>query len=59
MKWSTRKRETKRREKYRKKEEWHKWFAWFPVSEGYYRYWLEFVDRKYKPGWWDDSGNLW
>ena len=25
---------------------WHKWFAWYPVTIGYYRVWLEPVLRK-------------
>lgn len=24
---------------------WHKWFAWYPVSIGNRRYWLEYVER--------------
>lgn len=27
--------------------EWHKWFAWFPVTVDKHLVWLEFVERRY------------
>jgi hypothetical protein len=42
-----------REERIRKKEEWHKWFAWFPVTVGIegkhkVKVWLSFVQRRGK-----------
>jgi hypothetical protein len=33
-----------------RREEWHRWFAWYPVRIGNQRVWLETVERKGR--WW-------
>ena len=30
---------------------WHRWFAWYPVSDGKITYWLETIERMGEPGW--------
>jgi hypothetical protein len=33
----------------RDQEEWHPYFAWFPVTVGRQRVWLEWIERKLVP----------
>jgi hypothetical protein len=35
----------------RRKEEWARWFAWYPVNVGYQVVWLEVVERRRAKGW--------
>lgn len=37
MKWQS---------KYQKNFQWHKWFAWYPISWGNYNYWLQWIWRR-------------
>ncbi len=30
-------------------DEWHRWFAWFPIQVGDHYYWLQFLERKRDP----------
>jgi len=56
MKWIRKTLESKKIEK----EQWHKWFAWFPVTIYFYknncviRCWLEKVERV---GYWYETGS--
>jgi hypothetical protein len=37
-------------------DQWHRWFAWYPVRIGDERVWLEFVERRItEGGLFDDS----
>ena len=51
-------------EKTRRREEWHTWFAWFPVMVGQttdehcIKVWWDYVERKGKFSW-DSQGGCW
>lgn len=32
---------------------WHKWFAWYPLSDGNIIWWLENVKRRNISGWYE------
>ena len=43
------------------REEWHRWFAWYPViitrvGDPQFRAWLKFVERKWSPGTYTGAG---
>lgn len=33
-----------------KRQEWHRWWAWYPVDDGAERVWLEWVERRHLHG---------
>lgn len=39
---------------YPSKQDWHKWFAWHPVSVGNEAVWLEVIERKVSYSIYDD-----
>jgi hypothetical protein len=51
MKCSRKSADDRRIAEFNKIQEWHRWFAWFPVNDGMLNwFWFCFVERKYMLG---------
>lgn len=48
MKWNH-----KTLRKWEQMSKWHKWFAWYPLSDGNIIWWLENVKRRNISGWYE------
>lgn len=62
MKWQIESYHDRNRRERKSLMTWHKWFAWYPVTNAEYntRMWLEVVERRllYTYGW-DAQHNVW